>query len=52
MKVLENVLNIIIRGQVSIYEMQFGFMPNKGTTDTIVILRQLHEKYVQSKKNS
>ena len=33
MKVLERVLEKRIRCQVSIDNMQFGFMPGKGTTD-------------------
>ena len=46
MKVLERVLEKRIRCQVSIDNMQFGFMPGKGTTDAIFIMRQVHEKHV------
>ena len=35
---------------VCIDEMQFGFGPGKGTTDTIFIVRQLQEKYISLKK--
>ena len=38
MKVLERVLEIRIRCQASIDNMQFGFMPGKGTTDVIFIM--------------
>ena len=38
MKVLERVLENRIRCQVSIDNMQFGFMPGKGTTDAIFIM--------------
>ena len=41
MKVLERVLEKRIRCQVSIDNMQFGFMPGKGTTDAIFIMRQV-----------
>ena len=51
MKILEHNLNTIIREQVSINSMQFGFMPGRGTTDTIFIFRQLQEKYLEKKKN-
>ena len=38
MKVLERVLEKWIRCQVSIDNMQFGFMPGKGTPDAIFML--------------
>ena len=44
-KILEHILNTRIREQVSINSMQFGFMPGRGTTDAIFILRKLQEKY-------
>ena len=46
MKILELILNTIIQEQVSFNNMQFGFVPGRGTTDTIFILRQLQEKYL------
>ena len=52
MKIIKHILNTIIREQVSIDEMQFGFMPGRGTTDAIFILRQLQEKYLNKKKNT
>ena len=39
-----------IRCQVSIDNMQFGFMPGKGTTDAIYIMQQVHEKHQAKKK--
>ena len=39
-----------IRCQVSIDNMQFGFMPGKGTTDAIFIMRQVQEKHQAKKK--
>ena len=30
--------------------MQFGFMPGKGTTDAIFIMRQVQEKHQATKK--
>ncbi|MBJ5686662.1 reverse transcriptase family protein, partial [Salmonella enterica subsp. enterica serovar London] len=39
------VLEQRIRHQVRVDEMQFGFMPGKGTTDATFLVRQLQEKY-------
>ena len=50
MKVLERVLEKRIRCHVSIDKMQFGFMPGKGTTDAIFIMRQVQEIYQAKKK--
>ena len=47
---LERVLEKWIRCQVSIDNMQFGFMPGKGTTDAIFIMRQVQEKLQAKKK--
>ena len=35
---------------VDINEMQFGFVPGRGTTGAIFISRQLQEKYIAAKK--
>ena len=50
MKVIERVLVKRIRCQVSIDNMQFDFMPGKGTTDAIFIMRQVQEKHQAKKK--
>ena len=51
MKVMEHILATIIRTQVYINAMQFGFKPGRGATDAIFILRQVHEKYLRKHKN-
>ena len=43
MKIYERILDKRLRGQIKIDDMQFGFMPGKGTTDPIFILRQRQE---------
>ena len=49
LKVVERIIENFIRDQVSIDDMQFGFMPGRGTTDAIFILRQMQEKYLAKK---
>ena len=51
LKVIERVLETLIRQQVDIDAMQFGFMPGRGTTDAIFILRQLQEKHLAKRKD-
>ena len=50
MKVLERVVEGLIRQRVKIDEMQCGFMSGRGTTDAIFIVRQLQEKHLAANK--
>ena len=40
----------LIRQLVSIDDSQFGFVPGRGTADTIFVVRQLQEKYLAANK--
>ena len=50
MKVLERIVDGLIRQVVSIDDSQFGFVPARGTTDAIFVVRQLQEKYLAANK--
>ena len=50
MKVLERIVDGLIRQVVSIDDSQFGFVPGRGTTDAIFVVRQLQEKYLSANK--
>ena len=50
MKIVERVLERQIRTLVNLNEMQFGFMPGKGTVDAIFIVRRMQEKYQKKDK--
>ena len=50
MKVFERVIEQKIRDIVHIDDMQFGFMPGKGTMDAIFIARQLQERFLEKKR--
>ena len=45
MKIVERVLENRIRELVMIDEMQFGFMPGKGTIYALFILRRMQEEF-------
>ena len=47
LKIADITIKKLIRQQVNINEMQFGFMPGCRTTNVIFILRQLREKYIK-----
>ena len=46
MKVMESIVDGLIREMITIDEMQFTFVPGRGTTDAIYIIRQLQEKFL------
>ena len=50
MKILERIVDSLIRQLVSIDDSQFGFVPGRGTTDAIFVVRQLQEKYLAANK--
>ena len=50
MKIIERVLDSVIRSQVDIDRMQIGFMPGRGTSDAIFILCQLQVKHLGKHK--
>ena len=50
MKVLERIVDGLIRQVVSTDDSQFGFIPGRGTTDAIFVIRQLQEKYLAANK--
>ena len=43
MKIVENVPRL--RELVKVDDMQFGFMPGRGTTDALFILRRMQEEF-------
>ena len=48
-KVVERILERLIREKVNIDVMQFGFMTEHVTTDAIFLMRQLQENYLDKK---
>ena len=49
-KVVERVLIKMINKIVTVDEMQFDFMPEKGTIDAVVLLTSLQEEYHAKRK--
>ena len=50
MKILERIVDCLIRQLVSIDDSKFGLVPGRGTTDAIFVVRQLQEKYLAANK--
>ena len=50
MKILERIVDGLIRQVVSIDDSQFGFVSGRGTTDAIFLVGQLQEKYLAVNK--
>ena len=50
MKILERIVDCLITQLVSTDYSQFGFIPGRGTIDTIFVVRQLYEKYLAANK--
>ena len=51
LKIVELVIEKLLRQQVDINDKRFGFMPGGGTIDATFILRHLLEKYLLKKKD-
>ena len=49
MKLLEHVKDSFIREKVDTDSMQFGFMPGRGTTDAIFIIRKSQKNIAANK---
>ena len=49
-KIVEKVLVRRLQRMVEVDEMQFGFMPGKGTIDAVFLLRRLQEEYLDKEK--
>ena len=52
MKILERIVDGLIRKVESIDDSQFGFVPGRGTTDALFVVRQLPNKYLAVKKEA
>ena len=49
-KIVERVLEKSICSILELNEVQFGFVPGKGTVDALFIVRRLQEKYLQQNR--
>ena len=50
MKIWERIIDRRLREETPIGDVQFGFMPGRGTTDAIFTVRQLVEKHREKQK--
>ena len=51
MKTTERILDQRLRNIIEINNMQFGFMPGRGTTEAMFIIQQMQEKYWEGQKD-
>ena len=51
LKDIEPIIENFIHNIVKIDNMQFGFMPDRGTKDTIFVVRQIQEAYIRKNWN-
>ena len=51
MKIIEGILEKRLRKYIKIDQMQFGYMPGRGTVDAIFILRQVHDKTLEGNRS-
>ena len=50
MKVWERIIEARLKDRVEISKQQYEFMPGKGTTDALFVLRMLMEKYREGQR--
>ena len=50
MKVWERIIEARLADRMEINKQQYGFMPEKGTTDAMFALRMLMEKYREGQR--
>ena len=50
MKVWERIIEARLADRMEINKQQYGFMPEKGTTDAMFALRVLMEKYREGQR--
>ena len=50
MNILERIIERRLREETTIGDEHFGFMPGRGTTDAIFVLRKLMEKHRENPK--
>ena len=49
MKRVERKLERMIRELVNVDRMQFGFIPDRGTTDALFVVKKMKERYRDKK---
>ena len=47
LKIIERIVEDLIRNVVKIDDMQFGFMPGRGTRGAIFVVRKIQEAYIR-----